>query len=90
MHPECSAAGRVDEGTFVIRHEVQADTCGPQAHYVVPDGHVFLLSDNRDRGMDSRSWGSVPIEMLKGKVTKIWWSESRGEQQWSRIGQAVR
>lgn len=67
--------------------------CAPIRRYVVPDGHVFVMGDNRDNSHDSRTWGSVPIENIKGKALFIWWSKKPGEQggvQWKRMGQIVR
>jgi len=38
----------------------------------VPEGYVFLLGDNRDISNDSRVFGFVPIENIKGKaITKL-------------------
>ena len=47
------------------------DNYGP---YVVPDGHFFMMGDNRDNSSDSRYWGSVPKELIKGKAMSIYWS----------------
>lgn len=42
--------------------------------YVVPEGHLFMMGDNRDRSLDSRSWGSLPLENILGKAQFIWMS----------------
>jgi signal peptidase I len=34
----------------------------------VPDGHYFLLGDNRGASDDSRFWGPVPLEWIQGRV----------------------
>ena len=46
----------------------------------IPPGHYFAMGDNRDNSRDSRVWGYVPYELIKGRALIVWWSRdpSRG------------
>lgn len=41
---------------------------------IVPEGHYFVLGDNRDDSQDSRYWGFVPRENIIGSPLVIYWS----------------
>ncbi|MDA1191645.1 MAG: signal peptidase I [Candidatus Poribacteria bacterium] len=42
--------------------------------FVLPPDHYFGMGDNRERSMDSRFWGPIPFEMIKGKAVLVIWS----------------
>ncbi|MEZ5534242.1 MAG: signal peptidase I [Thiolinea sp.] len=62
---------------------------GPEAAFVVPQGNVFVLGDNRDSSQDSREFGYVPMMDVVGKVRQVWLSLGEQGVRWSRMGKVI-
>jgi signal peptidase I len=56
------------------------DNYGP---YVVPGGEMFMMGDNRDNSHDSRYWGTLDMDLVKGRAMFLYWSWD-GEKNWPR------
>jgi signal peptidase I len=57
----------------------------------VPPGHYFMMGDNRDNSDDSRYWGFVPDENIRGRAFFIWFNwDDIASLAFKRVGTAIR
>jgi signal peptidase I len=69
--------------------------CTDEECEVLP-GYVFCMGDNRDNSADSRRWGAVPLQNVKGKAMFIWMSMDNCPKpgflssiRWERLGKGI-
>lgn len=77
-----------------VNHSILTDSNKPSTNmrFSVPEGHYFVMGDNRDYSNDSRYWGFVPEENIIGEAFFIWFSWESGDGggvNWSRIGDSI-
>ena len=54
----------------------------------VPADHYFVMGDNRDNSQDSRYWGFLPRDYVKGKALIIYWSYEAEREDYEETGAA--
>ena len=52
----------------------------------VPPDQYFVMGDNRDNSQDSRYWGFLPRDYIKGKALMIYWSYESGREDYEDEG----
>jgi signal peptidase I len=77
--------GRLFDGPFGVydKNSRRNNNLGP---IIVPAKGLFVMGDNRDHSYDSRYWGFVPLDLVKGKAIIIYWSWPH----WNRFGRLLR
>ena len=81
---------RVDPGIIDGRINPR-DNLGP---LTVPPDSYFVMGDNRDQSLDSRFWGFVKMNKIKGRAFLVYWSwNGQGSWtdwvRWNRIGKSI-
>jgi signal peptidase I len=76
------------EPEIVPKEQNPRDTFGP---VTVPPNSLFVMGDNRDRSYDSRFWGFVTYDKIKGLAfIKYWsWDKEHWRVRWRSIGKLI-
>jgi signal peptidase I len=69
---------KIENGTVWVNGEPYtepyiADSPTYNGEWDVPEGHYFVLGDNRNNSSDSHSWGFLPTDNLLGKAMYVYW-----------------
>ena len=88
----------VNDQPYKIPQEIHKGSAGyapPEIfnfpEHVVPSGQYFCMGDNRDRSHDSRFWGFVPKDNIKGLAFILYWSwdSEKNRVRWQRIARVI-
>jgi len=86
-------AMRYTEQLGDVQHDIliHSNSGSRDGQWVVPEGHYFMMGDNRDRSNDSREWGFVPEANLMGRAVGIWlnFDYTKGCGDFSRVGEGI-
>jgi signal peptidase I len=72
---------RRDDPEYGLRAESIRDNWGPK---VVLAGQLFVMGDNRDNSRDSRFWGFLPVDQVKGRALIVYWSYDASREEYTR------
>jgi len=88
-HPVVNGVEKTDEP--YIRPCGSAVACNLPKQIKIPPGEYFMMGDNRDNSDDSRYWGFVPDDHIRGKAFFIWFNwDDISSLAFKRVGSGIR
>ncbi|MFA4874526.1 MAG: signal peptidase I [bacterium] len=79
----------VDGHSHLVQYERTLERQGYDI--VIPPGQYFMMGDNRDNSSDSREWGFVPEQNIKGRAMFVWLplDKDHGGIRWHEFGRWI-
>jgi signal peptidase I len=81
LEPAAASSEQAEVTSFDVRERY-----GP---VIVPADQYFMMGDNRDNSQDSRYWGFLSRDLVKGKALVIYWSYESGREDYQDNGAAA-
>jgi len=69
-----------------FRETTSSDVRERYGPVTVPPDQYFMMGDNRDNSADSRYWGFLRRDYIKGKALVIYWSYEAGREDYQEVG----
>ncbi len=88
---DCQGEEILSDMKYTVLYDKNDNKPGVMQRFLVRPNHYFVLGDNRDHSVDSRSWGFVPEQNLIGRpfIILFSWNKRINKVAWHRVGMHV-